>query len=339
MVFLSRRFPPIVVFFTWAALVGFLIFHLFMAASTASAQDKITPFVLETEIYGFEHDPHGAVGIKTTFARRSDGADVSVENVGPLTMGITGRRIWFMDGRSVSVVDAFKMKTMWPAVSAGQVERFNAQRLRTTPDCVKAAGEVWAGAGTVAGQGVELVVTETPIYNGQRTRKETEWRAPALGCRTLTYKVEDQQADGSWFLRTEGRVVSLKLEEPDPKLFDDGAGYAEVKPSEIERKIREILGNPLDQAGGNQKAGQAQDRVTMIVIRGNARIPASTIRKNISIEVGDIYDPAMVERAVSALKNTGYFDDVREVTSADPSGTKGGTMVIFYVREKKAGSS
>jgi hypothetical protein len=40
------------------------------------------------------------------------------------------------------------------------------------------------------------------------------------------------------------RVISssslLKLEEPDPNLFDDGIGYTEAKPAEINRKLLEI---------------------------------------------------------------------------------------------------
>ena len=77
------------------------------------------------------------------------------------------------------------------------------------------------------------------------------------------------------------------------------------------------------------------DRITGIIIRGNDRIPASTLRKSISIFPGDIYDPAKIDRDVTALKNTGYFDDVRVETSPGLTGTRGGIVVIFYVHEKK----
>ena len=82
----------------------------------------------------------------------------------------------------------------------------------------------------------------------------------------------------------------------------------------------------------HEKPARIPDRIAGIIIRGNDRIPASTVRKSIAIHSGDIYDPAQIDRAVAALKNTGY--DVRVETSDDPTGTKGGTMVIFYVREK-----
>jgi hypothetical protein len=238
-----------------AALIGFSTLRL-PVASTASAQDRVTPFVLDTEVYGFEQDPHGSLGFKTTFARRSDGASARVENVGPITLGISGRRVTFMDGRSVTVVDAFRTKTTWRPVPPQALASFNAQRLRATPDCVRTAGEVRVGEDTVAGQGVVVVERELPTAEGQGKMKETDWRAPELACPTLSYKVEQQQADGSWWLRTEGRVVSLKLEEPDPKLFDDGAGYTEAKPSEIQRKLREIQGIPVDDATWSQEAEQ-----------------------------------------------------------------------------------
>jgi hypothetical protein len=220
----------------------------------APAPDKITPFVLETEVYGFENDPHGGLGIKTTFARRSDGAFVRVENVGPLKLGITGRMIRFMDGRSVTVVNAFKMKTTWSPVRVDQLERFNAQRLRGSPDCLRTAGEVRIGADTLAGQFV--VVVRNDQLGGSYVRRVTDWRAPELGCQTLKYRVEDQKADGTWRLMTEGRLVSLKLEEPDPKLFDQGADYAEAKPSDVHRKILEMQGTPVDEATWREQAEQ-----------------------------------------------------------------------------------
>lgn len=217
-----------------------------------SDQDKITPFVLRTQVYAFEHDRHAELGIKTTFARRSDGATVRVESVGPLKLGLTGRMISFTDGRSLSLVDAFKMKTTWPPVPPGLLARFNAERWSASPNCLRMAGEELAGDGTITGQNV-VVVRETV---GLIMRRETDWRAPGLGCQNLAYKVEDQNPDGSWRLRTEGRLVKLKLGEPDPKLFDEGADYTEAKASEVYRKILEMQGIPADEAPWRQQAEQ-----------------------------------------------------------------------------------
>jgi len=75
----------------------------------------------------------------------------------------------------------------------------------------------------------------------------TYWRVPDLACQTLTYRVDQEKGDGSWQMLTEERVVSLKLQEPDARLFDDGSGYIEVKPSEVERRL-------LEKAGVSQEA-------------------------------------------------------------------------------------
>jgi outer membrane protein assembly factor BamA len=72
----------------------------------------------------------------------------------------------------------------------------------------------------------------------------------------------------------------------------------------------------------------------MIILRGNRRISSSTIFAQISIHRGDIYSPAKIERAVTGLRNTGYFDDVR-VETKDDTLTKDRKIVMFFVREKK----
>ena len=114
----NKKRNPWLLMALMAALVGSSMAQLFMVPSVASAQNKITPYVLDTEVYGFENDPHGALGIKTTFARRSDGASARVDNLRPIPLGITGRMVTFMDGRSVTVVDAFRTKTTWRPIPA-----------------------------------------------------------------------------------------------------------------------------------------------------------------------------------------------------------------------------
>lgn len=72
--------------------------------------------------------------------------------------------------------------------------------------------------------------------------------------------------------------------------------------------------------------------VEAIIIRGNRRIPAGTLKARIFSHVGDIYDEAALERDFMALWNTGFLDDVRLEVSDAPDGNK---IVTFYVREKK----
>jgi outer membrane protein insertion porin family len=57
-------------------------------------------------------------------------------------------------------------------------------------------------------------------------------------------------------------------------------------------------------------AGQ-QDLIVGIMIHGNRRIPADTVKARIFTKVGDVYDNAAIERDFNALWNTGYFEDIR----------------------------
>lgn len=72
--------------------------------------------------------------------------------------------------------------------------------------------------------------------------------------------------------------------------------------------------------------------IDSIMIRGNRRIPASTLRARIFSHAGDVYDESALERDFMALWNTGFLDDVRLEVADAPNGNK---IVTFYVREKK----
>ena len=67
-----------------------------------------------------------------------------------------------------------------------------------------------------------------------------------------------------------------------------------------------------------------------IVPRGNRRIPADTIKHNMTTRRGDVYDQAGLERDFNALWNTGYFDDLR----FEREQTSKGWVVYVYVKEK-----
>jgi outer membrane protein insertion porin family len=54
-----------------------------------------------------------------------------------------------------------------------------------------------------------------------------------------------------------------------------------------------------------------QDLIVGIVVHGNRRIPADTVKARIFSKVGDVYDTAAIERDFNALWNTGYFEDIR----------------------------
>ena len=77
-------------------------------------------------------------------------------------------------------------------------------------------------------------------------------------------------------------------------------------------------------------AGQQQEVIALIEVRGNRRIPADTIRARIFTRKGDVYDEAALERDFNSLWNTGYFEDIRFERESTPEGW----VIIITVKER-----
>jgi outer membrane protein insertion porin family len=76
---------------------------------------------------------------------------------------------------------------------------------------------------------------------------------------------------------------------------------------------------------------QAQEvPVEQVIVRGNRRIPESTIKIWISTREGDPYNPAQIDRDIRTLYAQGHFEDVKAFAE---DGTRGGKVVIFEVKE------
>src|SRR5262245_28159753 len=76
---------------------------------------------------------------------------------------------------------------------------------------------------------------------------------------------------------------------------------------------------------------RAQDvTVEQVLIRGNRRIPESTIRIWLSTREGDPYNPTQIDRDLRALLAQGHFDDAKAFAE---DGTRGGKIVTFVVKE------
>ena len=71
--------------------------------------------------------------------------------------------------------------------------------------------------------------------------------------------------------------------------------------------------------------------VEQVNIRGNRRIPESTIRIWIGTREGDPYSPAQLDRDVRALYAQGHFEDVKIYAE---EGARGGKIITFEVRER-----
>ncbi len=72
------------------------------------------------------------------------------------------------------------------------------------------------------------------------------------------------------------------------------------------------------------------DVVSEIVVSGNRRIPAETIRARIFTKPGDVYDAAALERDFNSLWNTGYFEDIKFTREQTPKGWR----ITVAVKEK-----
>jgi outer membrane protein insertion porin family len=73
-----------------------------------------------------------------------------------------------------------------------------------------------------------------------------------------------------------------------------------------------------------------QDLIVGIVVHGNRRIPADTVKARIFSKVGDVYDNAAIERDFNALWNTGYFEDIRFEREQNPKGW----IIHIYLKER-----
>jgi outer membrane protein insertion porin family len=73
-----------------------------------------------------------------------------------------------------------------------------------------------------------------------------------------------------------------------------------------------------------------QEVIAEIVIHGNRRIPAETIRARMFTKPGDVYDQGALERDFNSLWNTGYFDDLR----IEREQSSKGWIIHVYVKEK-----
>jgi outer membrane protein insertion porin family len=71
--------------------------------------------------------------------------------------------------------------------------------------------------------------------------------------------------------------------------------------------------------------------IERVIMRGNSRIPASTIKSWIGTRKGDSYSPEQLDRDVRALHDTGHFDDVKVYVE---DGLRRGKIITFEVTER-----
>ena len=194
------------------------------------------PFTLKIQETDYEQDPAGNLAAVQTQAQRSDSATVTVVTRYRTPVPRTLREIRLPDGTSVRLVDAISAKsTCRPKHREVAPVRETLYSAPRPPNCLGALDKL-LGRTALFGQPVNVVGTWDLGSGGER------WVAPALGCKELQWQNATLQSDGSRRIDFEGKLVSFTLGEPDVRLFDLGASYAEMKPSELLRRQLEAAG-------------------------------------------------------------------------------------------------
>jgi hypothetical protein len=193
-------------------------------------------FSLKINVTNYEQNAGGDLMQAETRAQRSDAATVIVDTMYLPRVPRTIRVIRLPDGTWIRLVDAASAKsTCRPKhleVAPARETLFSAPK---PPNCLGPLDKL-LGQTVLFGQPVDVVKTWDRGSAGER------WLAPALGCLELQWQNADLQPDGSRRIRLDGKLVSFTLGEPDPRLFDSGGSYAEVKPSELLRREMKAAG-------------------------------------------------------------------------------------------------
>jgi len=75
---------------------------------------------------------------------------------------------------------------------------------------------------------------------------------------------------------------------------------------------------------------QQNNIIGEVLVHGNRRIPAETVKARMFTHAGDVYDEAAIERDFNSLWNTGYFEDIRFEREESAKGW----ILHIYVKER-----
>ncbi|HWC01077.1 MAG TPA: hypothetical protein VG672_30435 [Bryobacteraceae bacterium] len=226
-------------FLIWSASSLLLIAATYIVANhityrtMAHAAVIAHPFTVEQWTYSYSSTPP-QVTEKRTFARRSDGSEVTV-SVHPATpkLGVI-RKLEWGDGATITLADAIMAKTSsWLKREDLAAKK---QRLQNPPPKCAFPGEQVIGQETLSGVSVWRVVRELP------DRRLSEWRASEYACQAIRALGETRSPDGSYKRQFEATLVYLQPGEPDPLLFASGNQYKEMPPSEAKRNALRNMG-------------------------------------------------------------------------------------------------
>lgn len=216
---------------------SYFVFRAVGVRQVVRADSTVTPFVFQAQIYLYGNNAPGELYKTLTVARRSDGTMVYINSMGPLSKGLYSRKIKYMDGGVVSLVDALRIKESWPPRSDEDTAFHRKMVLHPPSNCVFGGETLIREHDVILGHDADMIE-----HMALSNVKTTSWQAPDLACTQLQYRVEERQPDGSYKLTSMQKPVSLQLKEPDSRLFEGGQDYTELRPSEMDSRIEAWLG-------------------------------------------------------------------------------------------------
>jgi len=92
-----------------------------------------------------------------------------------------------------------------------------------------------------------------------------------------------------------------------------------------------LAATTLSAQDANRSKRTESQPIERVIMRGNRRIPASTIRSWISTRKGESYSPEKLDHDVRALHDTGHFADVKVYVE---DGLRRGKIITFEVTER-----
>jgi hypothetical protein len=226
-------------------LAGALLCYLVSLTGLIAGSPSVQPFYLERGLY--ERSSAGDLKIfsREFVARRHDGT-TSVVETDELDKLPPLRKVATLDGTMIWLLDSAKVKSSYPKLVNGEARAVIERVTKPRPDCGVgvSAGVSAGGYDVVSGQKTVVGTSKLP---GNRTLKF--WLAPDLTCEMVRFV---QSLDDSGIILTEGRLLTLTIGEPDPRLFDLGDTHLEVMPSEL--RSRQFRTAGLEMSAGERQA-------------------------------------------------------------------------------------
>lgn len=182
------------------------------------------------------------------------------------TPDVVFRSVDLPDGTHVMISDEAQSKTTGSTRSPEELAAEKSDLLNPSPQCA-GIGESIDGEETLLGQRAIRVLTAAPTGLSRRI----VWAFPEFNCAVAQMIVQTKSDPNSPWQTTQGsRLTSFSAADPDPSLFTNWAGYDELKPSDVRRRLNVkhgitpqncpqcFKGDPTDAAYLKQHAPPAQ---------------------------------------------------------------------------------